>query len=70
MAMEKAAASQGEAINLIYLPLYFEKGALFDAITHRPVAKLPKDKEKLSSIIENGPPWQLTFLATLCPRCG
>ncbi len=60
----------GEAINLIYLPLYFEKGALFDAITHHPVARLPKDMEKFSSITENAPPWQLTFLATLCPRCG
>ena len=60
----------GEAINLIYLPLYFEKGALFDAITHHPVARLPKDRNKFSSITENVSPWKLTFLATLCPRCG
>jgi hypothetical protein len=32
----------GEAINLIYLPLYLEKGALFDAITHRPWHDCPK----------------------------
>ncbi len=60
----------GEAINLIYLPLYVEKGALFDAITHTPVARLPRDREKFSSITENVPSWNLTFLATLCPRCG
>jgi len=60
----------GEAINLIYLPLYVEKGALFDAITHHPVARLPRDRNKFSSITENISPWKLTFLATLCPRCG
>ena len=60
----------GEAINLIYLPLYFEKGTLFDAVTRTPLARLPRDREKFSAITENTPPWQLTFLATLCPRCG
>ena len=42
----------GEAVNLIYLPLYFEKGALFDAITRQPVARLPRDREKI--FIHNG----------------
>jgi predicted RNA-binding Zn-ribbon protein involved in translation (DUF1610 family) len=60
----------GEAINLIYLPLYVQKGALFDAITHHPMARLPRDRNKFSSITENISPWKLTFLATLCPRCG
>ena len=60
----------GEAINLIYLPLYVEKGALFDAITHHPVARLPRDRKKFSSITENVSPWNITFLATLCPKCG
>ncbi len=60
----------GEAVNLIYLPLYLDKGALFDAITHHPVARLPKDRKIFSSITENVPPWNLEFLATLCPRCG
>jgi predicted RNA-binding Zn-ribbon protein involved in translation (DUF1610 family) len=60
----------GEAVNLIYLPLYLDKGALFDAITHHPVARLPKDRKIFSSITENLPPWNLKFLATLCPRCG
>ena len=30
----------------------------------------PRDREKFSSITENVPSWNLTFLATLCPRCG
>ena len=60
----------GDATNLIYLPLYLDKGALLDAITHHPVARLPKDRKMFSSITENLPPWNLKFLATLCPRCG
>ncbi len=60
----------GEAINLIYLPLYLKNGALFDAITQCPVARLPKDRKKFSSITLNNAPWKLNFLATLCPRCG
>ncbi|MBU0736430.1 MAG: hypothetical protein KKG10_20035 [Proteobacteria bacterium] len=60
----------GEALNLIYLPLYIEKSALFDAITNRPVAKLPKESDILSPITDKHPQWKLTFMATLCPRCG
>ena len=63
-------AHVGEAISLIYLPLYFKKGALFDAITQRPVARLPRDRDKFAAITENVPSWELTFMATLCPRCG
>jgi len=60
----------GETMNLIYLPMYVEKETLFDGITHRPIAKLPRDSEIFSSIIDRNPCWGLTFLATLCPRCG
>jgi len=60
----------GEAMNLIYLPLYVEKETLFDGITNKPIAKLPKDSDIFSSIIDRNPRWGLTFLATLCPRCG
>ena len=60
----------GEAMNLIYLPLYVEKETLFDGITNRPIAKLPKESDIFSSIIDRNPRWGLTFLATLCPRCG
>jgi uncharacterized Zn finger protein (UPF0148 family) len=60
----------GEAMNLIYLPMYVEKEVLFDGITDRPIAKIPRDRDIFSSIIDKNPRWGLTFLATLCPKCG
>jgi len=63
-------ASIGEAVNLIYLPLYVEQKTLFDGITNSPIAGLPKEGDIFSSITERRPGWKLTFMATLCPRCG
>ncbi|MCD6305376.1 MAG: hypothetical protein J7M32_03705 [Deltaproteobacteria bacterium] len=60
----------GDAVSLIYLPLYVERGVIFDGVTNRPVAALPKHRDILSSIADHGPRWKLTFLPTLCPRCG
>ncbi|MBW1780744.1 MAG: hypothetical protein JRL30_08375 [Deltaproteobacteria bacterium] len=60
----------GEAVNLIYLPLYVERKTLFDAITNNPIARLPKQGDMFSSLIDSRPRWKLTFLATLCPKCG
>ena len=57
-------------MNLIYFPMYVENETLFDGITNRPIAKLPKDSDLFSSIIDSNPRWGLTFLATLCPKCG
>jgi hypothetical protein len=63
-------ASIGEAVNLIYLPLYVEQKTLFDGITNRSIARLPEEGDIFSSITDHRPRWKLTFLATLCPRCG
>jgi len=60
----------GDAVSLIYLPLYVERGALFDGITNRPVAALPTDPDIFSSITDHDPRWKLAFLPTLCPQCG
>jgi len=60
----------GDVVSLIYLPLYVEKRTLFDGITNRPIAKLPEGGDIFSSLTDRRPRWKLTFLATLCPRCG
>ena len=60
----------GDALSLIYLPMYVERGALFDGITERPLARLPREKEMLSSIVDKAAGRGITFLATLCPDCG
>jgi len=60
----------GDAVNLIYLPMYVTQNTLFDGVTHTPVARVPKGQDIFRSIIDQRPRWSLRFLATLCPRCG
>ncbi len=60
----------GDAVNLIYLPLYVNQRTLFDGITQTPIARLPKGEDIFAAITDRRPEWKLTFLATLCPRCG
>ncbi len=60
----------GETLSLIYFPLYIEGGRLFDAILNRPIAKLPQDGNAFEKSGKRNPRWKVTFIATLCPRCG
>jgi len=60
----------GETLSLIYLPLFVESNALFDAILNRPIAQLSEDEEILDEAIIKNPRWTLTFIATMCPQCG
>ncbi|UCF71912.1 MAG: hypothetical protein JSW35_06825 [Deltaproteobacteria bacterium] len=60
----------GEAFSLIYLPLFVQHGKVFDALTKRPIAKLPEGKDIFAPAIEDNPRWQITFMATICPQCG
>ena len=60
----------GETLSLIYLPLYVESNALFDAILNRRIAQLSEDEETLDDAVVKNPRWKLTFMATLCPQCG
>jgi uncharacterized protein YbaR (Trm112 family) len=60
----------GDAISLIYLPIYVNEGTLFDGITNHPIARMPVGGDIFATLMEQHPHWKLTFLATLCPRCG
>ena len=60
----------GETLSLIYLPLYVESNALFDAILNRRIAPLSEDQENLDKAVIKNPSWKLIFMATLCPKCG
>ena len=60
----------GESLSLIYLPLFVDGGSLFDAILKRPIAKLPQGKDIFGPAINKAPRWNLTFIPTLCPKCG
>lgn len=60
----------GETLSLIYLPLYLERGSLFDAVLNRPLADVPKDQDLIGQAANRNPIWEITFIPTLCPRCG
>ena len=60
----------GETLSLIYLPLYVKADTLYDAILKKPVTKLPDGPEVLEDALNKNPRWKLTFMATLCPKCG
>jgi len=60
----------GEALSLIYLPMYLEGDKAFDAVTDQFIAHIPGGQEAVEPFIENNPRWQLNFMATICPNCG
>ena len=59
----------GETLSLIYLPLYVQKGKIFDAILNRHIADIPLENGFGADIISK-PDWRLTFMPTICPECG
>jgi DNA-directed RNA polymerase subunit RPC12/RpoP len=60
----------GEALSLIYLPLFVQNNRVFDGVTERLIAKVPQGVEIFDPAIEENPRWKITFMATICPRCG
>jgi len=60
----------GEALSLIYLPLFVQNNRVFDAVTERLIAKVPQGADIFGAAIEENPRWKITFMATICPRCG
>ncbi len=60
----------GETLSLIYLPLFVEGNRIFDAILNKPIARFPQGQDTFGSDITSNPQWKLSFLPTLCPKCG
>lgn len=60
----------GEALSIIYLPLYVKNDKLVDAVTDEPLNALPGGHDFLIGTVEQYPRWQVQFLATICPDCG
>jgi hypothetical protein len=60
----------GEALSLIYLPTFVNEKKIYDAVTNEIIASLPGGEEIFSPAFEKPPPWQITFMATICPNCG
>ena len=60
----------GDALSLIYLPIFVEGKMVFDAVLNRPITVLPEGTDVFGSARKDGDPWELTFMATICPQCG
>ncbi len=58
----------GESISLVYMPFFGRDGLWHDGITGRVLGPMPE--EVFSESPEPNPDHRLTFLPTLCPRCG
>ncbi len=59
----------GEALSLIYLPVYVENNRLFDAVIKRPICDLSHGSDVFQHAGKMSG-WKLSYIPTLCPRCG
>ncbi len=60
----------GENVSFIYLPMIRENNQLLDAVIDAPLTDLDKVAGYPLKGSRFKPRWQVTFQATLCPRCG
>lgn len=60
----------GEALSIIYLPLFVEKNRLFDAVLNRSITRLTQGEDILGLATNKKTRWKINFIATLCPKCG
>ncbi len=60
----------GETLSLIYLPLFIKGDRLFDGVLNRPLSNIPEGEDILTASTVKNPRWKISFLPTLCPRCG
>lgn len=61
----------GETASIIYTPVYFSKGKIFDAILKKPF-NIKKENEDSEALFASAPEekWHVDFLPLLCPECG
>jgi DNA-directed RNA polymerase subunit RPC12/RpoP len=60
----------GEAVSMIYFPVYVKGRAIYDALLNRPMAKFTKIRADEFKSIDRRGNWQVNFLSALCPNCG
>jgi predicted RNA-binding Zn-ribbon protein involved in translation (DUF1610 family) len=60
----------GEAFSLIFLPLFVQGNAVFDAVINRPIAQLSDGAVFPPPGGDDKPAWRISFMATICPHCG
>jgi len=60
----------GENLSCIYLPLYIDKGVLYDGVTRKALAQGGSVEKMRNGGDRYHRSWTPHFLATLCPKCG
>ena len=60
----------GETMSIIYLPIYVFEEKLYDAILNRPLANQGEDTQAIDSSLIKKIPESVSFIPTICPRCG
>ena len=61
----------GETLSRIYLPVYRQEEALFDAVTNLEIGRADQRWQELAGrSLAFQPSWQPRFLSTLCPHCA
>jgi len=60
----------GEAISLIYLPIFLQHDKIFDGVLNRPIGRVPNDVNAFVRVADDNDRWQIKCMATVCPHCG
>ncbi len=60
----------GETVSCIYLPLYIDKGILYDGVTNKVLGRGGSEEKMRGQALRYKTTWAPHFLATLCPHCG
>jgi hypothetical protein len=60
----------GEAVSLIFSPVFIERDQFHDGVLPRPIGRIPENYLDDLLPFERQSNWQINFLPTLCPLCG
>lgn len=62
----------GEINSVIYTPVYFANGRIFDAVLKKPLDLLQKEDGESEQTLASAPAekWHVEFIPMLCPDCG
>lgn len=60
----------GETVSCIYLPLYIDKGTLYDGVTNKVLGRGGSEESLRARSKRYKSIWDPHFLATVCPHCG
>ncbi|PIE65058.1 MAG: hypothetical protein CSA26_05295 [Desulfobacterales bacterium] len=60
----------GESVSCIYLPVYTEKGRVYDGVLNRPLGRMEAWIRDSRMTVRYRPEWDPRFIAAICPQCG